>query len=762
MGVQVEPTSLPDVASRTPGANALGSGARGAGNYLPYYVLFFISGIPALLYQIVWERALFTFYGVNIESVTITVTAFMVGLGIGSLAGGRLSTFAKVPLLAAFGGIEIGIGLFGFFSMGVFHRVATWTAGAPTVLTGVVTMGLLIIPTLLMGSTLPLLVAYCVRFTKNVGQSVGALYSVNTFGSATACLLAVFFVMRRFGESGSVRLAAMLNFVVGTCALLNWALRARQNDAESRGTQERRDPEESAPAAGRTVGFGTGMVLAAVVGFISLAYEIVWYRVYSFASGGTAPSFALLLAFYLGGIGYGSLAVENFCRRRKGTGVTIPVLAAVVLWGGVAGFLVAPGSAALMRYAPFETMLALVFIGAGLLGAAFPLLSHAAIRPEDQTGRKLSYLYLANIAGSASGSFLVGFVLMNYWGVRTICVLLLAASTCAGIVLLLTRHGRWTRAAGIGLAAAAVLVSCSGPLFSQIYAKLLLKDAFRPNYSLRYAVENRSGVIAVTPDDVVFGGGMYDGRFNTDLVNDTNAIVRAFAIGGFVFHRAETLMIGLSSGSWAQIIANDPEVKHLTIVEINPGYLSLIPKYPEVASLLHNPKVTIVIDDGRRWLVRNPQRRFDLVVMNTTFNFRANITNLLSVEFLRLARAHLKGGGVVYYNTTKSAEVFATALTTFPYALRVLNFVAVSDSPIQVDRQRWEESLRNYRIDGHPVLDSSNPAASKRLNEILAMTSGLNQPHPGVEEGMEGREGIWQKVRFARIITDDNMGTEWK
>jgi len=116
MGVQVEPTSLPDVASRTPGANALGSGARGAGNYLPYYVLFFISGIPALLYQIVWERALFTFYGVNIESVTITVTAFMVGLGIGSLAGGRLSTVAKVPLLAAFGGIEIGIGLFGFFA----------------------------------------------------------------------------------------------------------------------------------------------------------------------------------------------------------------------------------------------------------------------------------------------------------------------------------------------------------------------------------------------------------------------------------------------------------------------------------------------------------------------------------------------------------------------------------------------------------------------------------------------------------------------
>ena len=254
---------------------------------------------------------------------------------------------------------------------------------------------------------------------------------------------------------------------------------------------------------------------------------------------------------------------------------------------------------------------------------------------------------------------------------------------------------------------------------------------------------------------------MYDGRFNTDLVQDTNGIVRPFAIGSFHPRPAETLMIGLSSGSWAQVVANLPGVERLTIVEINPGYLSLIPKYPQVASLLRNPKVEIVIDDGRRWLIRNPRRRFDLVVMNTTFNWRANVSNLLSVEFLKLVRARLKADGVLYYNTTWSPEVFATGLTVFPFSLRVGSFLAVSDSPINVDRQRWERLLAGYRIDGRQVLNPADPAARAQLAAVLNMADGLDQPHSGEDLSMEGRDGIRWRAGLARIITDDNMGTEW-
>src|SRR6476660_7146516 len=94
-----------------------------------YYSLFFLSGFPALLYQIVWQRALFTIYGVNIESVTVIITAFMLGLGLGSLGGGWLSK-RPLPLLAVFGAIELGICGFGLVSLKIFHAMASFTAGS--------------------------------------------------------------------------------------------------------------------------------------------------------------------------------------------------------------------------------------------------------------------------------------------------------------------------------------------------------------------------------------------------------------------------------------------------------------------------------------------------------------------------------------------------------------------------------------------------------------------------------------------------------
>src|ERR1700752_1250997 len=81
------------------------------------YLLFFCSGFPALIYQIVWQRSLFAIFGINIESVTIVVSAFMLGLGIGSFLGGMVTKLPRVPLLATFGGIELSIGLFGLFSL---------------------------------------------------------------------------------------------------------------------------------------------------------------------------------------------------------------------------------------------------------------------------------------------------------------------------------------------------------------------------------------------------------------------------------------------------------------------------------------------------------------------------------------------------------------------------------------------------------------------------------------------------------------------
>ncbi|MGC2213905.1 MAG: hypothetical protein WA602_11935, partial [Silvibacterium sp.] len=309
-----------------------------------------------------------------------------------------------------------------------------------------------------------------------------------------------------------------------------------------------------------------------------------------------------------------------------------------------------------------------------------------------------------------------------------------------------------------GCAGCVAAALCSGPLFSRMYERLLYKSDYRSSMRFADVVENRSGVIAVDPADIVYGGGAYDGRFNTDLVHDSNGLIRAFAVSNLRPGQKNILVIGLSSGSWAQVVANDPDVEDETIVEINPGYLPLIRKHADVVSLLGNPKVHIVIDDGRRWLVSHPDRKFDFILMNTSFNWRANATNLLSTEFLGLIRAHLNPGGVAYYNTTSSERVLMTGSTVFPYSLRIFNFLAVSDSPLVLDKDLWRAKLTNYRIDGRPVFELSNPVDRDALNKILHLDD-----MSGISRGMvESRASMLDRFKGIRLITDDNMGTEWQ
>ena len=223
-------------------------------------------------------------------------------------------------------------------------------------------------------------------------------------------------------------------------------------------------------------------------------------------------------------------------------------------------------------------------------------------------------------------------------------------------------------------------------------------------------------------------------------------------------------MIGLSSGSWAQVIANNPQVESLTVVEINPAYLNVMSNYPGEAGVLKNPKVTTVIDDGRRWLARNPDRKFDFIVQNTSFNWRAHATDLLSKEYLDLVRGHLNPGGVSFYNTTGSPAAQRTGALEYSNALRFINFMAVSDSPIAMDRRRWERILREYRIEGRPVFDLSDAKQQARLEEVLALADSLSAgygPEKPTGMNMETRDGVLARTEGAPTITDDNMVTEW-
>ena len=183
------------------------------------FPVFFASGLAAVVYQILWQRAVFTMFGSDNESVTIIVSAFMLGLGIGSLVGGWASRRFPDRLIYLFAGVEAAIGLFGLASLSFFALLREVVLYSSTLTIHVVSFLGVAGPATLMGATLPLLVAHLVRYTKNVGDSVGVLYYVNTLGSGIGCLVAVGFLFREFGMTGSIRAAAALNLLAAVAVI---------------------------------------------------------------------------------------------------------------------------------------------------------------------------------------------------------------------------------------------------------------------------------------------------------------------------------------------------------------------------------------------------------------------------------------------------------------------------------------------------------------------------------------------------------------
>jgi spermidine synthase len=719
-------------------------------------VLFFFSGMPALIYQIVWQRALFAIYGVNAESVAVIVSAFMLGLGLGSLVGGRLSArFPRYGVLI-FGIAELGIALFGLASLRIFHWAASSTAGANLPWVIVFSFSLLLVPTTLMGATLPLLVGQLVRRSGRVGVSVSRLYFVNTFGSAVACFLCASFLMRSLGQSGSVSLAVCLNAVVGSIAYLY--VRTQQRDV----------PEEVNVLRSRASGMppirlSIAMLLAGLSGFIALGFEIAWFRVFSVASSDRAPAFALLLATYLAGVAAGSYVSEKLTQDAQPSTV-VRVIGVLILLAGAISVFLPPLVATLMAHKMnYLSSAPAFFVTAGLLGSALPLLCQVAVPPQENAGRGVSLIYGSNIAGSVLGSLGIGFVLMQHLGLRQISLLLAFAAILTGILVLFfsNAHFSWPPAWAAALAVAALVSTGLAPrLYTLFYERLTFGAKPEANVPFAQIVENRNGVIAVTQDAAVFGSGVYDGHFRIDPNYDPNLVVRAFVLSAYNPAPKRMLVIGLASGSWAQIFVNHPRLESMDIVEINPGYLDLIPRYPVVSSLLTNPRARIYVDDGRRWLIAHPDVRYDAIVANTTFHWRDHASNLLSREFFQLIKQHLNPGGTYYFNTTESVEAVATALSVFPYGLRVFNFLAVSDAPLGVATERWLADLRLYQINGRLVFDPANPETKLTLARYAALAQTVHQAP--LRMGLEGSDSMRARMGNPRLITDDNMGLEWE
>jgi spermidine synthase len=490
---------------------------------------------------------------------------------------------------------------------------------------------------------------------------------------------------------------------------------------------------------------------SALSGFLALSWEIVWARVFNFVSGSQAPVFGYMLAAYLAGLTLGSLTSRRWLS--KAPGAMLQVLAQVVAWSTLAAFAVAPLTAVLACLGVWQWSYAAVTLAAAGMGIVFPLLCHAAVQADDAVGARLSGLYLANILGSGAGSLLTGFLLMDVmplWALS--CALLLA-----GALWSVKLAGSW-RMQHLKLKAALLLL-CLWPL-AGLWERLQYKTDYTAGMRFPVKVESKHGVITVDSNHRVYGNGAYDGMIEAGL-EPGSWMLRPYFLSAVQPQMKKVLVIGVASGGWTQIFANHPQVESVTAVELSKGYLEIISHYPQVRSLLTNPKVHLVIDDGRRWLRRHPAETFDAIVMNTTHHWREFASALLSQEFLTEVKAHLNAGGIAFWNCTESPRAARTGMAVFPHTMMVMNHCLASNEPLRIDATHWQQMLSRYRINEEPLFDLQADSGKRALEEVLSF---VEQKRPFTREApwcWMDRAMMEEVFGSAAVITDDNLGHEY-
>lgn len=489
----------------------------------------------------------------------------------------------------------------------------------------------------------------------------------------------------------------------------------------------------------------TPRIIAFGVGFLSLSQEILWTRIVSFAYLTKPQAFSLVLALYLLGIALGASGGRAICRRPHNL---LAAAGGILVVSGVADIFVVGMYAATSESAGgLISLSASIVITAALKSALFPIAHHLGSN-DVVAGKGVSFsrVYVSNVFGSAVGPLVTGLFLLQVATLQQ-SFLIIAALTLALSCFSLSRAKMHLKSKVAGVIGASMAITLITP---NLLTPTLATNRHDGN-EIVAMFENRSGIVHTVSGgdhgDIVFGNNVYDGRINTDLSNNSNGIHRAYVLAAMHRDPRNVLVIGLSGGAWTKVISEFPTVEKIDVVEINPSYLELISLYPDVAPIISDSRISFHIDDGRRWLRLNSDNRYDLIVMNSIHHWRSNATNLLSREFMALAKERLGEGGIFYVNSTDSPDVLETASSVFNYAFRYENFVAASNDDFRPNLDLYR--FRYLEIFGAPDVDSAS-AISGRIQKIYDVPIvGLDEVRLDYDRDLE-------------VIRDDNMITEYK
>ncbi len=718
--------------------------------------LFFASGATALVYQVAWVRSLSLILGASHQAVSIVLAAFMGGLALGAVVVARRAAGNPRPL-RLYGWLELGIAacalalplllravqaVYVALALGLEDRAGGGAVAA--VARALLSFGLLVLPTFLMGGTLPVLVAAVVRRHQDLHARLASLYAINTAGAATGALAAGFVLLPALGLRHTELAAAACNALIGAAAL--WLGRvgapadtatqaAPVEDAAARRALSAPDTQVEANAL-RVV-----FACTAICGFGALALEVMWTRAISLAIGSSVYSFTLMLVAFLTGIELGSALHGALPRRLRDAthaslllaGIAASTLAtsfAIPRLPQLVGWLKPVASGA--GFDPWTTLalcLLVMLVPCVLHGMAFPLAGEVRARLEARTARSIGDLVGLNTLGSIAGSLAAGFILIPQVGMQRslVGISALYASAAIAVAAAALAGAKRRRLVAAGAVAAVALVWLG--VFSLGAWDTRMLGAFRNNEvaDLRRVREEPGAVYAGTT--VLY---YREGRGSTVSVVEDAAGVRRFQIDGKVeasdassdlrhelllghlpvlVHPApkSALVVGLGAGITLGGVAAHPEIESITIVEIEPAVVPISSYFAHVnGDALEDPRVRLVLQDGRNHLLTT-SRRFDVITADPIHPWARGSAYLYTREYYETARARLEDGGVMcqwlpLYQLSPDdlRAVVGSFLDVFPdatlWSTPADGVLIGSTRPLRIDLGAWQQRLSHPRV----------------------------------------------------------------
>lgn len=680
------------------------------------YLLFFVSGACGLVYEVIWGKYLSLFIGNTTHAHMIVLATFMGGLAAGSFLFGRIADRVSRPL-RLYAWLEIGIGFYGVLyspilesTREIFFSLASGMEGGgigPTLIKLTLAFLTLILPTCLMGGTLPVLSRFFIRDLGNVGKRVALLYFINSFGAVIGTLVAGFYVIEHQGLIFGLMNTGIVNVVVGLVILVADAVMERSEKPVA-------VDESVEPIAAYEPRIVTlAMIAICLSGFTSMIYELVWFRIFAVVLESSTYSFSLMLAAFITGITLGSLLAGRIMSRSRKLlflfalcefGIAAAVILSIPLYERLPyyfwtiRYLLRPIPETFVYYSilKFSLCFAIMLIPTLFFGMTLPIVSNIASTTMKQVARKIGNVYAINTVGTLLGALVTGLVLIPSIGLAHSLEMAFYMNLAIAAILiwktpdLLSSVWKYAVAmVSIGFVAGYSILVPDWNNKSFALGVFRLRGAPPPSYAefrklpvhdytLQYYKEDLSSNVAVMEHALGEGEVMISLSVNGKIDASSEGDVPTQLLVGQLplmlkSDVEDVLLVGLGSGMTAGSVLTHP-VKRLDCVEISTGVAEAGRFFaPFNHDVLNNSRFNLIVDDAKTY-VNTTGKMYDIVINEPSNPWMAGIGNLFSIEFFRDIKAVLKEDGIAVqwfhrYETDDEvvSDVVRTFQRVFPY-----------------------------------------------------------------------------------------------